>query len=440
MTFQSRYPSRYVPAKLRKRRFVGEEGIYNPRAKFFADSIFAGTLNASHIKAGTINASIVNVIELYANNISRGTVPLLVLPEMPESKISDAAITEVKIAQEAISQSKLQRNSIGSEQVRAREIFAHHIAVGTILSEHIAANAIVSSKIAAGTILASHIKAGQITADRFNSTLYGDITQAMRYVKRVLGAGYEFTDAQGSADLRAGSQNIGSIARVLPQGTFTPTLRIGMTRRWDDGSVWWDNVASFKWDIPTQLTGVWISGVQDLGSTEAGELSTLVSRTVDDDSKITITLDAIFSKDNIAWGSNENCDDNTWYSMQRQTVGDTWVSNYVSLVLTYRYFKVRITLTTSDNTKRVMTYNITYNFNIINLFGYQTELVIGTDGVTIALAGFNKKPAVTITAMGTTPKVGLVSGLTAGSANIKVYKTDTKALTRGSVCVTVIGA
>ena len=424
---------RYTVPPIRHR--VSAADILSPRTKIFAESIFAGTLDANLIKAGTIDASVITVNNLYANNITRGTVLLSVIPQMTSSQIADEAITEVKIAEEAVTDSRIARQNIGSQHIAAAQILTSHIMAGTITGEKIAAGAIVSSKIAAGTILASHIKAGQITADRFNSTLYGDLSQAMRYVNRVLGAGFEFEDEQGSADYNAGSF-IGSVEYRTPMGTFAPKLQLKMTRRWDDSGTWWDNAASLKWDIPVLLSGVWQSKTQDIGSSETGELSVVVKK-VADSSAATLTVQALYSKDNLSWGSNELCTDNVWYTMtEKNILGDA--SDFGSVVLTFRYFRIKITVTTTDNTKRLITYYLNYRVNYVNLFGYQTELVIPVGGVTIALSGFNKKPAVTINAMGTYPKLGMISTLTKGTVTSKLYNLAGAAV-RGSVCVTIIG-
>lgn len=426
MAFRARYPSRYTPSAIRHvRRFVGTPGITDPRQLIFADSIFAGT----------INANVITVNNLYANNITRGTVQLAVIPQMPSSKIADEAITEVKLAEEAVTDSKIARKNIGSQHIAAAQILASHIMAGTIIGEKIAAGAIVSSKIAAGTILTSHIKAGQITADRFNSTLYGDLSQAMRYVNRVLGAGFEYVDEQGSLDYNAGSF-IGSIEYRTPMGTFNPTLLLKMTRRWDDSGTWWDNATSLKWDIPILLSGVWQSQTQDIGSSETGELSVVLKKAADS-SAATLTVQALYSQDNISWGSNENCNDNVWCTMtERNILGDA--SDFGSIVLTFRYFRVKITVTTTDNTKRLIVYYLNYRINYVNLFGYQTELVIPVGGVTVALSGFNKKPSVTVSAMGTYPKFGMISTLTKGTVVAKLYNVAGAAV-RGSACMAIIG-
>ena len=337
-----------------------------------------------------------------------------------QSKIADGAITTTKITDLSITTPKLAANSVTTEKVGA----------GAITAEKIAALAITAEKIAAEAITAEKIAAKEITAMKLSDDVWGDLSQSVRYVQRALQVAYEYEDTQIQSDLDAGTFN-----NIVAQG-IEPSLRIKMTRYWDDGVTKWDSGA--KWDIPTYSSGTWESASQDIGSLETGQLSVWLFQTEDLASATSIKVEAIYSTDGTNWGTNDpDLNDGVWETLTEHTAGEQYY--YVGTILIFRYFKIRITLTTTDTNKRIIITSLMYRINLVNLVGYKEQITIAEGGTIITYQGFDKIPSITITPVGDTPLVPLISSKTLTQATVHLF--DLSGVDVGGVAdICIIGA
>ena len=325
--------------------------------------------------------------------------------------IVDGAVTEDKIATGAITQTKIGDGSITTPKLAANAVIAEKIGAGAVTTEKLAALAVTAEKIAALAITAEKIAAKQITAEKLSDDTWGDLSQAARYVQRALEVAYEYEDTQTQSDLEAGSFN-----NIVAQG-IEPSLRIKMTRHWDDGVTKWNDGS--KWDIPIYSSGTWESASQDIGSLETGQLSVWLFQTEDLAPATSIQVEAIYSKDGTNWGTNDpDLDDNVWETLSERQVGEQYY--YQGTIFIFRYFKVRITLSTTDTDKRIIITGLMYRINLVNLIGYKEQLTIAAGGTVVTYQGFNKIPAITVTPHNSA-LIGVVSNKSTTQAKIHLY-------------------
>jgi len=82
---------------------------------------------------------------------------------------------------------------------------------------------------------------------------------------------------------------------------------------------------------------------------------------------------------------------------------------------------------------------LTYLGNVINLFGFEANKAIAAEGTTISLSGFTATPAITVTPVGATPLVPLITGQSASSVTVKLFNLSGVAVA-GNANITIIGA
>jgi hypothetical protein len=277
---------------------------------------------------------------------------------------------------------------------------------GGILARMIEAEAITAEKILAGTI----------TADKFESTLYGDLNQALHFVKTILAAGDEYELAL--------TQTIIDNATVvdidgMTHADYGLSLRLEMTRLWDDGSAWWDQGGVY-WDKPVQTPGTLTTASQDIGSLMTVQLSLLFDlyEAVPADSDITVQF--ISSTDDVNFGTNDpDLDDNVWETaIFTRLHGNTYRAQ-VNLH-TQRYYKCKITLTTTDSANTIIISNVSFLGNVVNVYGFLVNQSIAAGGTSFSISGYNDVPAVVVTSVGNA-YYGEVYNLLSSGFDVKLY-------------------
>ncbi|MFH1623542.1 MAG: hypothetical protein ABID54_00110 [Pseudomonadota bacterium] len=265
------------------------------------------------------------------------------------------------------------------------------------------------------TITAAQIAAGTITADKFISTLYGDLSQAMDYIKKVLGAGDEYEHDLTDIDLSNGSE---TDIDADTHSDYGVSIRISTATEWDDGGAVWDTGI---WDTPTDSSGNWTSASMDLSALKTLQIALQYNLVEDTPASTTPSFEAIYSIDDISWGTNDpDLDDDNWENLTiRNTIGDTYRAT--GNLFTFQYFKIRVTLNTSDTSDRIILYGLTYLGNIVNLFGMEVNETIAIGGTSISLSGFNTTPAITVTPVGATPLVPLITAQSSSSVTVELY-------------------
>lgn len=259
------------------------------------------------------------------------------------------------------------------------------------------------------------IYANTITADRFITTLQGDLNQALYFTKTLLSAGDEYVDALDSADFVAATKvNVDADFHA----DYGNSIRINTTALWDEVGVTWDSGEG--WDTPTESSCVYTSASQDIGALKTLQLSLEAAKHLDSLSSATILVEMLYSLDNIVWGNNEGLlNNNTWdIGAERNVTGDTyrWNGNLHA----FRYFKVRITLTTSNTAHRIILANPIFLGNVVNIYGYFKGQTIAAGGTAFTINGYNAPPAITVTSK-TDVRIPVITGDTAAGFTAHLY-------------------
>jgi hypothetical protein len=151
-----------------------------------------------------------------------------------------------------------------------------------------------------------------------------------------------------------------------------------------------------------------------------------------------ITVYAIYSTDDVNWGSNDDLDDDVWEECSLMNLTED-VYQASGALYTFRYFKIKIVLETSVTTDRVILHTLVYLGNIINVFGMHVNETIAIGGTAISLSGFNSTPAITVTPISATPLIPVITAQSKDSVMIKVFNTAGNDV-GGNVNITIIGA
>lgn len=281
-----------------------------------------------------------------------------------------------------------------------------------------------------GTILTRHIATETITADMFVSTLYGDLNQAMNYVKTILSMGDEYEQVVTSSHMEGSTKsNIDGDAHA----SHGLSIRLATSTSWDAGT--WD---TGTWDIPTESLGIWTTGSVDLGASKTLQVSLEYKLLEDDPLATSYTIEAVYSHDGSSWGTNSpSLDNGEWETLTiKQLTGNIYRAS--GNLFSFRYFKIRATLTTSDANKRIILYSMYFKGNIVNAYGYFAEQAIATDGTVFLLNGYHSAPAVTVTPVGATPLAPLVTEISNESVTIKLFSLEGVSV-GGVANITIIG-
>jgi len=279
------------------------------------------------------------------------------------------------------------------------------------------------------------IYANTITADKFISTLYGDLNQAMSYVKSVLGAGDEYDHDVTDADLAAGAD---STIDADTHADYGISIRIATATEWDDGGAVWD---TGSWDEVTDASGNWTSASGDMGSSQTLQLAFRFTVVEDVPASTTPTITAQYSTNDADFGANSpTFDDNNWETLTQSQISGS-IYKAAGSVYTFRYFKVKVALATTDTGDRIILHTMTYLGNIINLFGQIVNQVIAAAGGTeVSYSGFNATPAITVTPVGAVPLVPVITAQSSTAATIKLFSVTDPAVDVGGNCnITIIG-
>jgi|GEM_PF-6017394 len=257
--------------------------------------------------------------------------------------------------------------NLGGSSIKANSITGDHIIAGSIESAHISTGAITAEKIKAGAIRAEHIDAdsiraeiittGSISADKFTDSTWGDMSQAMRFVKSILGGEQAYRCILDPVDL-----SIGESYQVAVNTQSYPSLCLGTVRQWDDTSNW----DTGTWDIPVHPSGYWVSASFDYGSNANLQAEfwakPLMNDAISDainDATVQITVKAKYCQDNLytrpanvtdEWQDYEE-DENQSYceTLLLKTAGGYlyWTGSLRG----FRYFKFKVIFETSDINK-----------------------------------------------------------------------------------------
>jgi hypothetical protein len=275
---------------------------------------------------------------------------------------------------------------------------------------------ILARMIEAEAINASHIQAGTITADKFESTLYGDLNQALHFVKTLLAAGDEYEQALTAAIISAAT--IVDI-EAATHADYGLSLRLAMTRLWDDGSAWWDQ-AGVYWDNPVETPGVFTTASIDIGSLKTVQLSLLFDLYERIPADTDLTVEFISSTDGVNFGTNDpDLDDNVWEAtLINHLHGSTYRAQ--ANLHTQRYYKCKITLTTSDSANWIVVHNVSFLGNLVNVYGFFANQAVAAIGTSFSISGFKDVPAVVVTSVGNA-YYGEVYNLTLSGFDVKLY-------------------
>ncbi len=293
-----------------------------------SDKVAANTIKGSHIIASQITgdklaANSVTSDKVAANTINAGH---LIAGQVTGDKIAAGTITGDKLVGSTITGDKIIAGGIDTANIKTGAIKADQIAAGTINSSHIAANSITTDMLRGGTI----------TADKFEDTTWGDMSQAMRFVKSIIGGEQTWKKVLSKTDL-----TIGVKSNVTVAVDDFPAISLDTQRHWDDGLAW--DTSGQKWDIPVSASGYWESASIDYGVTSNLQAEFWAQPLLSDPA-VTITVKARYSTDNLSWTDYE-------------TLSRSSTVNYlfwVGSLKLFRYFKIRVEFATADTSKYVI--------------------------------------------------------------------------------------
>lgn len=312
-------------------------------------------------------------------------------------------------------QNKIQHAGI----LQASSITADLIGVGQIRTEHLLAEAVTSEKIATFTI----------TSDKFVSPLYGDLNQAMFYVKTVLSSGAEYKHEVTKTDLTGGTS---VNCDATTHADYLSSLRAMTMTKWDDQGAVWD---SGNWDIPIQTQCSWESAVLDMG--QVFDLMMMFSFMVFSEDNYTVSVKGIYSSDNVNWGINDALNDGNWEDYKIVQAGDTYQAS--GTIHTFRYFKIQVNFNLANDLKRLILFNLHFYGNVINVFGFRRNVSVASGGTTFSLQGFRTIPSITVTPIGSNPLIPVILQQSTDSVVIKLF--DLNGNDVGGNCnLTIIGA
>jgi len=211
-------------------------------------------------------------------------------------------------------------------------VLAANIKSGAINASHISPGAIQAQHISAGAITAGMIQGGTISADKFESNTWGDMSQAIRYVKAILGGAETWKRVLSKSDL-----SIGQLYQVAVLTEDYPAIRLDTQRHWDAVGAAWDSGA---WDIPVYSTGYWESASIDYGSVATLQAE-FWAKPIIADPAVTLTVKAKYSSNNVDWTDYEVLEG-------RSGLGYLY---WTGTLLQFRYFKVRVEFSTTNTAK-----------------------------------------------------------------------------------------
>lgn len=234
---------------------------------------------------------------------------------------------------ENLGSSSLKAGAVTAAKIAAGSIDAAKIIAGAIQSDHIAAGAINTSHIATDSITAEMIRGGTITADKFEDTTWGDMSQALRFVKSILGGEQSWRRTITKTDLA-----VGDIENVAVSTRSFPSLRLDTQNHWDGAQLTWDS--ALAWDIPVAATGFWESASIDFGVISNLQAE-FWAQVLLDDPAVTVTVKAKYSDDDISW---------TDYEIMSKNVSFGY-SFWIGSLQAFRFFKIRVEFTTTNESK-----------------------------------------------------------------------------------------
>jgi len=282
------------------------------------------------------------------------------------------------------------------------------------------------------------IYTNSITADRFITTLEGDLNQALYFVKTVLGAGDEYAYDLVLADYTAGSSDLDSTYHF----DYGNSMRLMTTQRWDGVGDVWDG--GNTWSIPVESTGVFNSGIKDIGSLSNLQMSIEASTHYYNIATATVLVEAQYSLTGGApaaeWGTDEGVfTDEAWEVCTETSITPT-KSRWSGDLHAIRYFKFRITLTTSDTSQNIILHDLKYFGNVVNVYGSLVDQSIPAAGRTFTISGYTSIPAVTVTVQsGAGILIPVVSSKSATSFTVHLYNLSSVA-TLGTADIIIMGA
>jgi hypothetical protein len=247
----------------------------------------------------------------------------------------------------------------------------------------------------------------------------------------VLGAGDEYEHDVTEADLEAGTDSTIDADTHIDYGI---SIRIATATKWDDGGAVWD---TGTWDEPTDASGSWTSASMDMGSSKTLQMALRYTVVEETPASTTPVIKIIYSTDNTNWGTNVALNDNVWETATIQNITES-IYKAAGTLKTFRYFKVKVELSTTVTTDRIILRAMTYLGNVVNIFGQEVNKTIAAGGTAISLNGFNATPAITVTPVGATALVPLITAQSKDSVTVKLYNLAGNSV--GGVCnLTIIG-
>jgi sulfur carrier protein ThiS len=267
-------------------------------------------------------------------------------------------------------------------------------------------------KIYTGSITADKIAAGTITSDVFESTFYGNLSQAINVTQQSLAAGAEYKKEITRTDLN--NAIVSDIDRE-PHPDHAESIRLFTQRRWDGAEETWD---TGYWDVPVAPSGTF-EILADLGSEQTLQIS--LDYFLDRDPNTSITVEAIYSLDNVNWGSNDpGLNDGVWETLSANEISSNSYRATGS-IYTLRYYRFKITLSTTDTNNNIIVYDMVVRGSVVYAYAAKMRETIAAGGTTFQITGFKSNPAITVTPFSSVPLIPVVTVAKATEFTVKLF-------------------
>lgn len=237
----------------------------------------------------------------------------------------------------AITADKIAAHAITSNQILAGGISAACIRSGAIEADHLNVQSFINSPV----ITADMIVSKTITAEKFEDKIWGDLSQAMRFVKAIVGGEQSWRRELTKLDLKAGT----AASAVNVDSEAFPCLRLATQTLWDVPGVTWD-AAGKTWDRPVAVAteaipAFWESGQLDYGSEAMLQAEFWMRPVTTFDTQKCLRVKVCYRKlETEPWSAYE-------MMARQQTAGYVF---WTGTLQNFRYFKIMVEFIGGDET------------------------------------------------------------------------------------------
>ncbi|MDQ6989190.1 MAG: hypothetical protein Q9M19_04845 [Mariprofundaceae bacterium] len=341
-------------------------------------------------KESQIGNAIINTAHIKDAAITSAKIGQL---QVGNSHLADQAVNDLKLADGAVVAAKIATAAVGQAAIADLAVTEAKIANAAITQTKIQDAAIVDAKIV--NLHASKIYGGTITADKFVSTLQGDLNQAFSYVDFMLSGSTDVVNTLDHNDVGIGAFT-SAYLRHRENDISDVVVSPVTATKWDDAGATWDG-AGQKWDedIVTTLTS-WESSesLMDLGSNFTGRAEFHAEKLIENagtGTKIFTVKVTYQTNGSTTWGTNEpTYNDGGYETLSENGIVSGNTTGWTGLIRTaVRKIRYKVEMQTSVAADRIWMINPILMFSDprvgSTLTSFDTQTTVGGGGSAPAL-------------------------------------------------------